>query len=334
MKSPISGKEMVLKKESICLKFRKENFSIYNHFYFCEDSGEQFTSTDLDELNLLQLHNQYRDKHNLPFPNEIKEIRAKYEISAIKMSEILGFGANSYRNYENGEVPSSSNGRLIHMVNDPSKFRAMVDLCDTLPSGEKSKLIGTLEKLIHESNNNMFSSSMEDYLLGSRLPDSLSGYVKPDLAKLTEMVKFFAERLSPWKTVLNKLLFYSDFIAYRTNCYSMSGVRYRAIKMGPVPNNYNSIYDFMSNRNKVEIINIPFSESVFGDRFEKANNEKFNPEIFTKNELDILEKVGKNFSGMKTKQVIDFSHNEKAWIENESERKLISYNYAFDIEQI
>jgi len=158
--------------------------------------------------------------------------------------------------------------------------------------------------------------------------------MKPNFAKLTEMVKFFAEKIEPWKTILNKLLFYSDFLAYRNTCYSMSGVRYRAIKMGPVPNNYNSMYDFMFNKKQVEIINVPFSESVFGYKFEKAPKQEFNPTLFSPEELRILELVMSTFKSMNTNQVIEFSHKETAWLENEKARNLIDYNYAFDIKQI
>ncbi len=70
-----------------------------------------------------QAYNQYRDKYNLPFPEEIKEIRAKYGVSATKMSEILGFGINSYRNYENGEVPNQSNANLIQLAKNPIQFK-------------------------------------------------------------------------------------------------------------------------------------------------------------------------------------------------------------------
>lgn len=334
MKSPITGKKMTLKRENISLNFRKEAFTIYSHFYYCKDSGEQFTTSELDEINLLQVHNQYRDKYNLPFPKEIKEIRSKYNLSATKMSEILGLGTNSYRNYENGEVPSNSNGRLIQLISDPERFKEMLGLCGTLSEKEKSSLSIRIEELISKSAVNFFANKLEDYLLGSKLPDSITGYVKPDFAKLTEMVKFFAERLEPGKTVLNKLLFYSDFLAYRSSCYSMSGVRYRAIMMGPVPNNYDSIYEFMFNNNQVNIVNINYSESNFGFKFKKVEDEEFNSELFTQNEIDILEKVCSSFSEMTTKQIIDFSHNEKGWIQNENGRNLIDYNYAFDIEQL
>ncbi|OJV87441.1 MAG: hypothetical protein BGO34_10185 [Bacteroidia bacterium 44-10] len=67
MKSPITGKEMPLCCEKRRVEFRKESFEIVFHFYKCEDSGEQFTTTELDELNLAQLHNQYRYSNNIPF---------------------------------------------------------------------------------------------------------------------------------------------------------------------------------------------------------------------------------------------------------------------------
>jgi putative zinc finger/helix-turn-helix YgiT family protein len=116
MKSPISNKEMILTKERRALVFRKETFEIVFHYYKCEDSGEQFTTTSTDDVNMNQLYNQYRDKFNIPFPDEIQSIREKYELSASKMSAILGFGTNSYRQYEAGEMPSISNARLIQMV--------------------------------------------------------------------------------------------------------------------------------------------------------------------------------------------------------------------------
>src|SRR5690606_33005758 len=102
MKSPITGKEMKLIKEKRSMSFRKEQFEVIFHYFKCADSGEQFTTTEFDEVNMNQLYNQYRDKFNIPFPAEIIKIREKYGLPASKMSVILGFGINSYRQYENG----------------------------------------------------------------------------------------------------------------------------------------------------------------------------------------------------------------------------------------
>ncbi|MFN5442317.1 MAG: type II TA system antitoxin MqsA family protein, partial [Flavobacteriia bacterium] len=134
MKSPLTGKEMLLKRESRVLTFRKEEYSVVYHYFLCEQSGETFTSTELDQINLQQLYNQYQQQHNLPFPEEIRQIRERYALSATKMSEILGFGVNSYRNYELGEVPNLSNGKLIQLAADPRKFQNLIELSESLTS--------------------------------------------------------------------------------------------------------------------------------------------------------------------------------------------------------
>ena len=89
MKSPITGKEMILTKEKRSIGFRKESFDVVFHYYKCEDSGEQFTTGALDDVNMNQVYNQYRDLFNIPFPDEIIRIRKKYNLSAVKMDEYL-----------------------------------------------------------------------------------------------------------------------------------------------------------------------------------------------------------------------------------------------------
>ena len=58
VKSPITGKEMVVKYEFRKLKFRGKSYNVVFYFYLCEDSGEQFTTTEMDEFNLNQLYGQ------------------------------------------------------------------------------------------------------------------------------------------------------------------------------------------------------------------------------------------------------------------------------------
>lgn len=63
MKSPITGKEMVMKRETITTDFRNEKFEVVYHYYLCEDSGEKFEDEDLMQLNLNQVYDQYRNRH-------------------------------------------------------------------------------------------------------------------------------------------------------------------------------------------------------------------------------------------------------------------------------
>lgn len=334
MKSPITGKEMILTREKRSIEFRKEAFDVVFHFYKCEDSGEQFTTDALDEVNMNQVYNQYRDMLNIPFPDEITRIREKYQLSASKISTILGFGANSYRKYESGEMPSVSNARLIQMIDDPKKFIDLIELCEALDYKTKIKHIKLAQKLIEERKRNIFSFNLKDYLLGNHLADIYSGYRNPNFEKFSEMVVYFSEQLEPFKTKMNKLLFYADFLMFKQSCFSISGVRYRAINMGPVPNNFQSIFEYLANKDEIDIVYVTFSQGYTGEQFKPRKERTFNSDLFSESELTILNKVAEAFKSTSTNDIIELSHLEEAWKQNEKDKNVISYNYAFELSHI
>jgi len=331
MKSPITGKEMSLLKEIRKLLFRKDEFEVNYHFFKCKDSGECFTTTQLDELNINQLHNQYRVKYKLPFPDEIKLIREKYNLSASKMSEVLGFGINSYRNYEAGEIPIQSSARLIQLADDSIEFKRLVELSDAFDGKSLSRVLQRIESVIKEQNSVKFKMQLVDYFLGSHKPSSNSGYKLPNIDKFTEMIVYFTEKLQPWKTKLNKLLFYADFTMYSQIGFSISGAQYRAIPMGPVPNNFQSIFEYSANNDDIDLCYTIFNDGNIGEQFQPNANRQFNSNIFTEQELAILEEIADRFGNTKTSEMIDISHREKAWIDNKKERKIIDYKYSFDL---
>lgn len=65
--SPFTGGKVTLKKERREFEFRKSKFDIVYHYYVCEDTKEEFTNTEIDELNLVQVYNQYREEEGIPF---------------------------------------------------------------------------------------------------------------------------------------------------------------------------------------------------------------------------------------------------------------------------
>ena len=145
------------------------------------------------------------------------------------------------------------------------------------------------------------------------------------------MIVFFTEKLEPWKTKLNKLLFYADFIMYKQSGFSMSGVQYRAIPMGPVPNNFNSIFEYLANKDELDIYYTNFADGGTGEQFKPNPNKTFDKELFNETELQILESVAERFKNTSTNEIIEISHKEKAWIDNIAEKRLIDYNYSFEL---
>ncbi|HAJ99363.1 MAG TPA: DNA-binding protein [Bacteroidales bacterium] len=334
MNSPFTGKEMKLTKERRSMDFRKETFEIVFHYYKCGDTGEQFTTTALDELNMNQVYNQYRSRFNIPFPDEIVRIREKYGLSAAKMSEILGFGVNSYRQYEAGEMPSVANAKLIQMVYDPKYFMDMVGLCATLDDKAKLKYNQKAQSLADERERNLFNLKLQEYLMGSHFANIYTGYRNPNFEKFAEMVVYFSEKIEPFKTKMNKLLFYADFLMFKQSCFSISGIRYQVIDMGPVPNNFQSIFEYLANKGEIDICTNQFSNGSTGEQFKARKDRPFKADLFSEIELETLAKVAKAFKETSTNNFIELSHSEDAWKNNEKKKSVISYEYAFELHAI
>lgn len=335
MKSPITGKPMKLAKAPEKVEFRKDIFEITYHCYVCEDSGEQYTNDDLDRINQSQVHNKYREKYGIPFPDEIREIREQYGISASKMSEILGFGANSYRLYENGDIPSVANGRLILAIKHPKDFIKQVEASEHILSNkEQNQLLEKAEKIIELRKKSKWDLLFTEQIFQFDLANEFSGYKKPNFDKIAYMITFFANRVTDlYKTKLNKLLFYSDFGCFQFTGFSMSGITYRAIQMGPVPAEYDKLYIKLFDDEKIRISQKQFPEGYYAEMFE--GNVEFDDSIFNEYELNVLDSVAEKFGKMTTKQIVELSHLEDAWIVNQENHELISYqNHAFQLKNL
>ncbi|PSL48694.1 putative zinc finger/helix-turn-helix YgiT family protein [Chitinophaga niastensis] len=331
MKSPITGKEMkrMVKEEE--LVFRKETFTILFNYYFCEESNEIFTDEALDTINTNQAYNQYRAKYNLPFPDEIREIREQYDLSAAKMADIFGFGTNVYRHYESGEVPSISNARLIQLSKDPAEFRKLIFASNALKGNVLEQVLQKINILLSDQAN-FNLSYLPNYLMTGMSNGRASiytGYKTPSLKKFIEMVVYFVTHIKPWKTKLNKLLFYTDFFHYKQFGYSITGAEYMAIQMGPVPKNFSSIFEYASTN---EIINVAFTEfpnGGIGEQFSANHQHAFDSTVFSPEELTTLEMVLKKFKNVSTSDIIKISHEETAWLDNNHKKGEISYDYSF-----
>ncbi|MNF48493.1 hypothetical protein D3C85_316790 [compost metagenome] len=331
MKSPITGKEMTLQTNKSTVVFRKEEFKYFHLSYYCEDSGESLTTTELDEFNLNQVYNQYRDKHNILFPDEIKSVKEKYGLSASRMSQILGFGANSYRNYENGEVPSMANANLIQTISEDSNvFRNLVLRSTDLEDGEKAKVLAKVDAAIEIEHASSDENKYVSMLFENMLPDAFSGYRKPNIQKFSEMVVYFAEKLQPTVTTMNKLLFYADFLNYKKSAYSISGARYMAHNYGPVPVRFSGLYDYITNKRMVDTQIEAFGEYI-GEKFVLPPTKTFNQDLFDEIELESLKTIAVKFAKCNATQIKEISHQEKAWIENEKGKNKINYDYGFDL---
>jgi len=335
MKSPFTDGEAILQHEKKELEFRKDVFTVTQFYYKCKDTGEDYTTDELDQINVNQLYNQYREKYGVPFPDEIKEIREQYGLSAAKMSEILGFGVNSYRQYEGGDIPTVASGRLIQAAKDPEEFKKFLD--DSKPvltDREYKRFSERVDELIEKCKHNLWENLFTAQIFSHSKPTEFTGYRKPSLERIAMIIAFFSEHINDlWKTKLNKLLFYSDFLNYSRTGYSISGIAYRAIPFGPVPAEYDKLYIKLKDDEFARIDFVEFDNGNYGETI--TSIKKFEEGALTDAELNSLKDVIEKFATCDTNKIVKISHQEKAWLENESTHDLISYQkYAFELQAI
>jgi hypothetical protein len=65
MNSPFNNKPMLRKHREVEFKFRKEEYRICYHYFECTKTLEVFTTIELDEININQVYNQFREKYGI-----------------------------------------------------------------------------------------------------------------------------------------------------------------------------------------------------------------------------------------------------------------------------
>ena len=329
MKSPYSGKEMKRIYETRLWKFRGEEYPFIHTAWLCEDSGEQFTDDESDTSGYIQVTNQYREKYGVPYTDEIVAIRRRYGISAQKMSLILGIGINQYRLYEQGEVPSVSNGRMIRSISNP---KVMLDILESsrneLSDMEYKKLSDKIRSEMADSERYKIEEYETNRVFRS-VRGAGNGYAPLSLCRLKNLMLYLLENIQEvWCTKMNKLLFYIDFLSYRENGMAISGLSYKAIDYGPVPERWDVVYSEFDEIHQELRSARDFVGSVL------ISTDKADMTLFSEAERKVMEQVIERFKTLSSRELSKLSHEEKAWINHHDRHESIPFSEAFDLTAI
>ena len=322
LKSPFTGgrvKEVNTVEEH---EFRKDKFSVHVRYYVCEDTGERFTTTEQDSLLFNELYSQYRVNHGIPFPEEIKSMRQRYGLNYQQITKILGFGANQFAQYERGQVPSESNGKMLSAaMNRPFMLHLLEDSRAEFDEDEFNKIY----QAILVSKVKPESEVQKQLIYRDTRRSIFNGFGLLSVQKVSEMVKYLiSQEGGIFPTKLNKEMFYADFLHYKLYGQSISGLQYQAIQYGPVPVHYDTIYDNIDGIYK-DIVISHNMESI------RLSCESCDPSVFNEQEMETLNSVLSTARPMTTKELIDKSHQESAWENHHEGNLVIPYSEAFDL---
>ncbi len=153
-------------------------------------------------------------------------------------------------------------------------------------------------------------------LFGITVDELLSGHI-PDLAKYKQMIlTFLRMKMSvdgkiP-KTKLAKLLYLADFAWFYDHTKSMSGMQYRKIEHGPVPDTFFRALDELEESGKIDIErkhdDVKDRDIILISESDSNKNEKIT--TLQPQELKLMKKIGTKWKDKKTREIVNFTHNQ------------------------
>ena len=308
------------------LKFRGEEYNCMYVSFRDDAEGESYTTTESDGVWFNQVTNQYRAKYGIPYTDEIVALRERYGISATKMSTILGFGINQYRMYEQGEVPSESNGKMIRSAINPRVFLDLVRSSrHQLTEKEFAKISARVEEVISKSGAWRDEQRAVGQLFRSaRGPEN--GFAPQSTVRMKNLLLYLLEQMGDtFQTKMNKVLFYIDFLSYRERGMAISGLAYNAIDFGPVPQRWDRVYSAFD-----EIVPLP--KLVYGqESMALTASAAADMSCFSEQERTLIDVVCSKMKDLSAHEISDLSHAEPAWQNHLHQTGTIPYVEAFSL---
>jgi putative zinc finger/helix-turn-helix YgiT family protein len=303
-----------------------EKIAITSPVRICKKCKTDIYDEELDSSAIAKAYNSYRTKHNIISPADIRALREIYGLTQRGLSALLGCGEITVHRYENGSIPDEVHNQLFKLIRDPINLKKILD--------ERRHILNPkLEQNLRKRLNKIIASDAPknfiDFLaiLGNTKEINIyTGFKKFSPETLMEMMIFFANKSAGiFKTKINKLLWYSDFIHYRLHSVSISGASYVHLKWGPVPDNYDMCLSLLLDQGALAREEVYFSKDTVREKLVPTREP--DESVFSSDELETMSEVFRNFRKLTSKQLSDLSHTETGYIKTD-EGDPISYVFA------
>jgi len=109
------------------------------------------------------------------------------------------------------------------------------------------------------------------------------------------------------KTKLAKMLYLADFAWFYEKLESMSGMQYRRIQYGPVPDMYFRALDELEETGQIAIDRTADGPILISESESVAKNSL---DQISAIEMDLIKKISAKWKGKKTNEIVAFTHNQ------------------------
>lgn len=204
------------------------------------------------------------------FSEKIKNIRKTKMISQAEVADKIGVSRSTYIDVEKGEKELTL-----------SQLKQMAGLFNI-----------SLEELIYDTAQIAFTDYNLEKYKQIVLNCLESGGDTKD-GKIT-------------KTKLAKLVYLVDFSWFYNHLEPMSGLNYRRIQQGPVPDQYFRIIDELYESGAISIKNK-------GTAFLIEATENVSKDLLSVDELKMIKAVSEKWKDKSTLEIVDFTHRQLPW---------------------
>ncbi len=333
MDCPICGRHHKVeeKERSAKIVIKDEKVTYKERFYFCENAKEdenEFASGAMANKNLLNAKNAYRIKKGLLTSNEIIQIREDYGLSQVDLAKLLGWGEATISRYETKAIQDEAYDTMLRLIRDNPQ-QALELLNKNQSKFSDTKIREIREKIIDKINiygkeyltRETFKSEYVNY----SEPSDFNGFTLLNIDKIEAAISYIAEDVKNlFKVKLMKMLWYVDALSYKNYGYSMTGLVYIHSKMGALPIGHYSLMN-------LENLNVQEEESAnYANMLHIYPTKGMNYDVLNKNDKLVLDKVIHKFKNYTKKDIVDYMHKEKAYIETAT-NDIILFSLAKEI---
>ena len=310
------------------LNVRGEKIAIKSRVPVCMKCGSEIFIEEIEDKNLELAYAQYRKNHSLLSPSEIKGIREKYSLSQRLLGRLLDWGEVTINRYENGAIQDPAHNEVLTLISKPENMLALFEQnAGLLPTDERDTVKNKIESNIKKEKKDLLEQcfySFDDTI------NEFSGYKKLDLQKMKDMISHIVKETGAvYKTKLNKLLWYSDFLYFKNFSVSITGSRYVHLPYGPIPDNYDFIIDAMVKENILIKNEVFINDEISGEELKIANKSNIIMNL-TGYEIKIINFIINHLKNKSSKEISDLSHQEEPYKKTNSNDK-ISYTLASEL---
>jgi len=156
---------------------------------------------------------------------------------------------------------------------------------------------------------NVFDTSVEDILNVTKKTATKQSDIEIYKDMILNCLEFGSnsddKRLT--KTKLAKLVYLADFTWFYRKHTSMSGMSYRRIDYGPVPDEYFRVIDELFGGNSIQIT--PSGTALMIN----LNESQAPKNRLSVEQIDLIKEIATIWKDKNTREIVDFTHSQKPW---------------------